>query len=153
MRLGLVAALVVALGGCGGSDPAPAGAPTERPPAAGEQAPPPAWLETESGPRWLGYSTFCWKNLCADAAAPRCDSEWVPSIPVRRGERVRYHLGFEPQGDVAMNTFEAASPRSGTVGSGREGAWTVEDEGPFAIFAYAQAGGDASYVGCFVLSR
>jgi hypothetical protein len=154
MRLGLVVALLVALAGCGGSDPERGAAgPADPPPAAGANAPPPAWVEKEAGASWLGYSTFCWKNLCADAAQPACGSEGVPSLEVRRGERVRYHLGFEPQGDVTLNAFGGPSPRSRTIGSGREGGWTVDDDGAFAIFSAAQAGGDASYVGCFVLSR
>jgi hypothetical protein len=154
MRSGLVLALVLALAGCGGDDPERGAAgPAEPPPVAGDNAPPPAWVETEAGTHWLGYSSFCWKNLCADSAAPACGSGTVPSIPVRPGERVGYHLGFEPQGDVTMNAFEGASPRSRTIGSGRAGGWTVEEGGAFGIFASAQSGGDASYVGCFVLSR
>jgi hypothetical protein len=114
--------------------------------------PPKAWVVTSTGRHQLGYSSYCWnrggEGLCADYAAPKCKGPAAaPTIFVRRGERVRFELGF--------------TPRSVSVSVGRDGTahdfvptrhptWRVTRAGPLSLFADAKTNGDASYVACIV---
>jgi hypothetical protein len=104
-KLPLFLALLV-LAACGSeqasapTEPAPAaqGAapPTERPPALDiEDGPPPAWIETETGSHWLAYSSYCWGTGCIDYVDISSRQD-VPLVRVRKGETVRFHLGFDP---------------------------------------------------------
>jgi hypothetical protein len=146
-----IALACVALTACGGDDGNGEAAPPSgpRPSGPGANGPPPAWLETEGGSFWLGYSTFCWGGTCADYVAPSCDSEHVPKIAVRRGERVTAHLGFEPR-EVSL-TFFPGGESGGQPSGGRNPSWRVERAGAFALFAAPKEGGDASYVACLEL--
>lgn len=151
MRALLPLAACLVLAACGSSaegagtepPPRPAPGPSDSPPAGeGEAEPPPAWVETEAGAFWLAYSSFCWTNLCVDYVAA-ADREDLPRIPVRAGERIRFHLGFRadalalhaPGGDSVE--LDPADP-----------VWIVDGAGPFSLFALAAAGedgADASY--------
>ena len=117
------------------------------------EGPPAAWLETERGSVWLGFSTFCWKTACADYVAPSCAAQrHVPRIVVRRGELVTAHLAFTPR-KLTLTYFLDGEPTSEPphqrLRATKEPAWRVEREGAFSLSAVADAGGDASYVGCF----
>ena len=111
-------------------------------------------METARGPIWLGYSSYCWhdgdQGVCADAAAPRCGPDWVPAVEARRGEVVRFHLGFEPRA-VAVSEFRgsgAAGVTTEDLEPRQDPSWRVRRAGAFSLFAQAEGGGDASYVGC-----
>jgi hypothetical protein len=124
--------------------------PGQPPPAIGNlAAPPPAWVETARGSRWLGYSSFCWGTTCADFSAPRCgDVGHTPTLRLRRGETVRFHLGFLPV-ELGLTFFGRDSRLKGyRLALRRTAAWHVDQRGVFSLFARAKADGDASYVGC-----
>lgn len=73
----------------------------------GGPAPPPAWVETEAGDHWLqtSFEKWCEGDRCvivtppaalaADAACRDILAD-VPEVRVRPGERVVFHLGFQP---------------------------------------------------------
>jgi hypothetical protein len=111
-------------------------------PKTGPKGPPAAWIETKAGRRWLGFSSYCWGNVCADAAAPRCSQQSVPSLTVDQGETVRAHLGYAPD--------EASVEDAHAKLDGRTVTWRVERPGPFLLFTRG-SGQDASYVGCGAL--
>jgi hypothetical protein len=126
--------------------------PSAAPPAVDslEHEPPPAWVETARGVYWLGYSTFCWPRAgCADAIAPSCDDErHVPRIPVRKGELVRFHLGFAPS-DVLVSMLKGDEALDRLL-SAENPVWRAR-RGAFALMAVAMDRGDASYAGCAVV--
>ncbi len=139
MRALLLLPLVLVAAACGSSAAAP---PATRSPAS-KNGPPAVWLETKAGKRWLGFSSFCWKQgnsgLCADGAAPTCGMQGVPEVSVQSGETVRAHLGYAPA---------EASVDNGVAGlRGRTVTWRVSEAGPFLLFTKGEQG-DASYVGC-----
>ena len=81
--------------------------------------PPPAWVGTAAGDRWLAYSSFCWSRaggrgagtgLCVDYAAPPRRRD-LPTIRLRTGELVRFHLGFRPR-SVSLNIGRRSIPLS-----------------------------------------
>jgi hypothetical protein len=157
--LALFAAAVLA--GCGaegdraGSPPPPpptVTGPADPPPEIGREAPPPAWIETEHGAFWLGYSTYCWKTVCADYIAPRCGDELVPTVVVAPGETVRFHLGFDPVEVVLASHLRVEREgESARLESGRTPSWRVTWAGATSLFARAapgQDGADASYAVC-----
>lgn len=119
--------------------------PVGPPPSAGNlKTPPPAWVETERGSRWLGFSTFCWVSGCADYIRPRCGDEHTPTLRLRRGERVRFHVGFAPK-EVSLT---AGNQRVYNFKPERIVAWRSTSTGAFSLFIRAKRGGDASYVAC-----
>jgi hypothetical protein len=148
-----VAALVLALAACGGGEARPAspGGPSGAPPERPGEGPPPAWVETEAGSVWLAYSTYCWGSVCADFVAPSCVGEQAaPRVELRRGETVRFHLGFEPA-EVALTFFpEGGEPDGVALDASRAPAWRADRAEAFSLFARAD-GRDASYAGCAVL--
>jgi hypothetical protein len=116
------------------------------PPTLGANGPPAAWIETEAGAFWLGYSTYCWKTVCADYMAPSCRGEAaVPDIAVRSGEEVRFHLGFEP--NTVVLTFFGTSVEQEELSASATPVWRVQRDGAIAVFSTAD-GRDASYVAC-----
>jgi hypothetical protein len=163
MKLALLAlvGVILVLPGCGladvfvGEDVSTttiAGGPSSPPPTLTDvsSAPPPAWVETEGGKYWLGFSTYCWESTCADYVAPECSSKHVPTIAVRRGETVRFHLGFQPT-RLSIEFFRRTEP------TGREklepsqaASWAVPHGGVIWLSADVERG-DASYVACFRL--
>ena len=125
--------------------PAPSG-PLEPPPTLGADGPPAAWIETEAGAFWLGYSTYCWKTVCADYIAPSCrGGAAVPDIAVRNGEEVRFHLGFEPNSVVL--TFFDTNVEQEELSASATPAWRVQRDGAIAVLSTAD-GRDASYAAC-----
>jgi hypothetical protein len=126
--------------------PAPTSGPLNPPPTLGANGPPAAWIETEAGAFWLGYSTYCWKTVCADYMAPSCRTGGdVPEIAVRSGEEVRFHLGFEPNSVVL--TFFGTSVEQEELSASATPAWRVQRDGAIAVFSTAD-GRDASYAAC-----
>lgn len=144
--------VLVALAGCG-ADEAPraapddpgAGAPASPPPEGGGNFPPPAWVSTARGAHWLAYGTFCWKSTCADSAGPKCGDGRTPTIVVDRGERVTFHLAFEPSKTSLEFYDEGVSVE---LDAGREPQWSVDQAGPAWLATAAAAGGDAAYAAC-----
>ncbi len=139
--------LVVASFAVAGSEAVPAAAPPRDPPPTLEKLkePPPAWVETSRGSRWLGYSSFCWGTTCADFVPPRCgDERHTPTLRLRRGEGVRFHLGFSPS-DVGLRGPDRRQHRFGTT---RTPEWRFTNVGTFSLFARSKSRGDASYVAC-----
>jgi hypothetical protein len=151
----LLAALVFAGCGAGEPDPPPeppvAGPaePAGPPPTVGDEVsagPPPAWIETEDGSYWLAYSSYCWKTTCVDYVAI-ADRDDVPTVPVREGELVRFHLGFEPSElSLSYGSTDLGIPQPRAE---RVAEWRATIEGGLWLFARAatgQGGADASYV-------
>jgi len=164
MRTSLLTVLAAAaLAGCGATEerdraaappppPATVTGPPEPPPKLAQEGPPPAWVETERGAYGLGFSTYCWKTVCADYIPPRCgDEKLVPTIVVDSGETVRFHLGFEP-GDVSMQSSGPGAAQFSPLEKTREPTWRVGTPGVWRLSASAapgQEGSDASYAACF----
>ena len=117
--------------------------------------PPAAWAVTSGGRVQLGYSSFCWisnrRSVCADSIAPRCGkgSGSAPVLRVRRGERVRFELGFAPR-SVSLSIGSGATHK---LVATRRPTWRATQAGPMALFADAKTNGDASYVACIVFRR
>jgi len=102
-------------------------------------SPPPAWIETTAGDRWLAFGSYCWKTLCADFIPPEMRPE-LPRITLRRGETVRFHVGFAPRSltlGVGGKTFKLAARRVSS--------WRAVRGGLATLHARA-ASGSASYV-------
>jgi hypothetical protein len=158
MRFVTLSLLTVLLAGCGGSaslPPANGGAQPPRQPApqAGRlKPPPPAWVESSRGSRWLGYSSFCWGTTCADFIAPRCgDERHTPTLRLRSGERIRFHLAFTPT-ELGLTFFGPNHQvRQHRLPLSRTPSWHIARAGTFSLFARAK-GGDASYVACVRLN-
>lgn len=160
--LALVGAILV-LPGCGladvfvGEDVSTttiAGGPTSPPPTVTDapSPPPPAWIETERGDYWLGFGSYCWGTACVDMVAPSCGSKFVPNVPVRRGEVVRFHIPFPPR-EVHLGLFADGRDAGGErVEPRRVVSWRVQRGGAVWLSARAKpgaAGADATYVACF----
>ena len=145
--LTLLVALALGLFGAGTSsgveESAPATArPTGPPPSLpGRVGPPPAWVETEHGSFWLAYSGFCWKALCVDMSAFPDD---LPPVVVRKGEVVRFHLGFRPR-RVELAVGRRADLRL-RLEPARTVSWRVERAGVVSLLAYSARGGSAGYL-------
>jgi hypothetical protein len=141
--------LTLFLGAGGAFGAAAAAAPTDPAPTAGAVSPPPAWVETATRDRWLAFSSFCWTGtegsnppaLCVDFIPPSMRDD-VPRISLRRGQVVRFHLGFTPaevSATVGKKTYRL-HPR-------QVAAWRVRGKGgTLLLAARAESGGDASYV-------
>jgi hypothetical protein len=147
MRFALLVTLALVLTACGASMRAVR--PTQPTPAIGREGPPPAWIETRSGSRWLGYSSYCWRHsegsttagMCADSAPAKCGAAGVPWIPLRARQEVRAHLGYTPN--------EVSVEHAAATLHGRVVEWRIAQAGPFLLFTKGE-GVDASYVGCAV---
>jgi hypothetical protein len=111
--------------------------------------PPPAWVETERGSFWLGYNGYCWKALCIKGG-PTGRGE-LPPVVVRRGEVVRFHLGFRPR-RVSLSMSRGAPRR---LEPARTMSWRVERGGFVSLLAYTArgepAGSSAGYFAVFKL--
>ena len=146
-----LAVLAVALdAGCGSGAPPVAaprsGAPTGPPPQLDGDAPPPAWIETAAGGHWLAYGSYCWGSTCADYSGSG-ERDDVPTIAVREGEPVTFHLGFEPR-HLSVGPEGGEEPSS-RLRPRRTAQWSPAAEGAFWLFVRAapgEDGADASYV-------
>lgn len=110
--------------------------------------PPPAWVETERGSFWLGYGGYCWKALCIKGG-PTGRTE-LPPVVVRKGEVVRFHLGFRPR-RVMLGVGRGGSVR---LEPARTVSWRVERAGVVSLLAYSargEPGGSAGYFAVFRL--
>ncbi len=115
-------------------------APAGDPPDAGSAAPPAAWVDTPAADRWLAHSTYCWTTQCADYINPEMRED-LPRIAVRRGQTVRFELGFEPTSltlQVGVRSYEL-TPR-------QRATWRVRGKGGVLVLFATAEGGDASYV-------
>jgi hypothetical protein len=116
--------------------------------------PPAAWVVTSGGRVQLGYSSYCWmtkrRSVCADSTAPHCGKGpgAAPVVRVRRGDQVRFELGFAPR-SVSLSVGRGATHK---LGAARHPTWRATRSGPLALFATAK-NGDASYVACIVFRR
>ena len=155
----LAAAVLAVSGGCGwsGLDSGPESAdprhprePNSPPPEVqpGLTAPPPAWVESERSSRWLGYSSYCWESTCADFVERSCHSRHVPKIALRRGEVVRFHLGFRPR--AVRIAFERPGGGEKKLEAAQVTSWRVDRAGVVSLSARARDG-DASYIACIRL--
>jgi hypothetical protein len=102
-------------------------------------APPPAWIETRRGDRWLAFSSYCWTNTCIDSR-PLEDRVDIPRIVVSRGERVHFHLDFDPTKlsvKVGTMTYPLAAERVAS--------WRVRGTGTFAVVHAMKDGFRAEY--------
>jgi hypothetical protein len=117
--------------------------------------PPKAWVVTLTGRHQLGFSTYCWskggESVCVDYLAPTCGgTAAAPTIFVRRGERVRFELGFTPRSvSVSVGRDGAAHELAPT----RRPTWRASRAGPLSLFVDAKTNGDATYVACIVFRR
>ena len=148
MRSLVVGLMTVSLSTCGGNAgfPTVTGAPGKPPSAPGvHSGPPPAWVQTARGGRWLGYSSFCWAELCADYAGARCRHADTPTLHLTRGEVIQFHLAFAPS-EIAMSRGPRA--RTERLELARSPIWRVRAAGAFTLFVRAKRGGDASYTAC-----
>jgi hypothetical protein len=72
--------------------------PTSAPPRSpASSAPPPAWVQYSGGSRWLAFDSYCWSahrhGACADMIGPQMRRD-IPTVFLRPGELVRFHLAF-----------------------------------------------------------
>lgn len=88
--------------------------------------------------------------MCADYTAASCADERIPEVAVRDGERVRFHLGFEPR--TITLQVGGTSPSEHRLKPMRITEWKAAGEtGPATLYSRSEAdtaGGDASYVAC-----
>jgi hypothetical protein len=147
----LLVALVLggfAVGGSSGEQSSSAAArPSSRPPPVSRVGPPPAWVETERGSFWLGYAGDCWKDLCIKSGPTRRGD--LPPVIVRKGEVVRFHLGFRPRRVLL------AVGRSGGVRlvPARTIRWRIERAGRVSLLAYSAREGPGGSAGYFAVFR
>jgi hypothetical protein len=128
-----------------------AAAATARPPgpAPDSGGPPAAWIETRSGDRWLAFSSYCWTRRpgpgapatgrCVDLIPPQRRRD-LPTIRLRAGELVRFHLGFRPR-SVSLNFGRRSFPLSNVAAP----SWRVAGPGGVGLLFATHARGDASY--------
>jgi hypothetical protein len=148
MRSLVVGLMTVSLSTCGGNAGLPTvNGPPDKPPSAPgvDSGPPPAWVQTARGARWLGYSSFCWDELCADYAGARCGDAHTPTLLLTRGEVITFHLAFKPSESGIFRGLRARTKRLELV---RSPSWRVLGAGAFTLFVRPKRGGDASYTGC-----
>jgi len=69
----------------------------------------------------------------------------VPTVRVRRGETLRFELGFAPS-SVQLSVHG----RLRKLAVNRRPSWRVDRSGVLTLFVRAKSGGDASYTACLV---
>lgn len=120
---------------------AAAGPPAGPPPRATDPAPPPGWLETGTTRRWLAYGSYCWSTVCADMVPPSLRHD-IPTIAVRVGARLRFHLGFAPTKLELVRGLATTPLRAASAVTFR-----VRARGTYVLLLSARAtSGDASYL-------
>jgi hypothetical protein len=144
--LAALVALAALLSACGDDAAAPiaANTPASDPPlAAGvDSGPPPAYVETPSGAEWMAYGSYCWGGTCADVVPPEMRED-IPTLAVREGDRITFHLDFDPSELTLSFEDGEAIP----VPTEREVSWPVTRGGVLNLFAReGNPGGDVAYV-------
>jgi|SRR5579884_148724 len=128
------------------------GPPRSPAPRLRQQAPPPAWLETRTKTRWMAFSSYCWsapasattrKAVCADMSPPQSRTD-LPTLTVHRGEPVRIHLAYLPNG-VHLTLYRAMSFKHYVLAPRRVLSWRAAGSGIVALDVRA-APGTASYL-------
>ena len=123
------------------------GRPTPQPPSLEglDSPPPPAWVETPRGTEWMAFGSYCWGTECADMRMPV--AEELPTVRVREGEQLVFHLGFEPDAlYLRVFTDDGQEQRPPVqLPAQRTVTWRAGGQGILDLFATGQAGGDASY--------
>jgi hypothetical protein len=148
-----LSALLLACG-CGQSVAAShsASRPAGQPPRHPRGAPPPAWADTKNGSRWLAYSSYCWStdaaHQCADIAQPPCADPRTPEIELRQGERVHFHLGFDPSKVVVTG-----GGSSKTLAAVRNPTWKARRRNGAMTLSTRARRGDAAYAACLRFAR
>lgn len=125
--------------------------PSGPPPRSAEVAPPPAWVATRARSAWLAYGSSCWTQrrpdgtaagMCVDTIAPEQRTD-LPTLVVRHGETVAFHVGFTPR----QAQLDLGESRAVTLAPGRRMTWRVRGRPrTLTLLAYPRGGGDASYV-------
>ena len=113
--------------------------------------PPPAYVIVDGVRRRLAQSSFCWRTTCADFVQARCGDGRTPTVRVRRGQRVRFRLGFDPTDVRLTYTGRLEVIYRVRFAPRRTVTWRVRlfagrDE--YVLFARAPLG-DTSYAVCF----
>jgi hypothetical protein len=124
-------------------------------PAPDSVGPPPAWIGTAAGDRWLAFSSYCWSRRpgagapatgrCVDLIAPQHRRD-LPTIRLRAGELVRFHLGFRPR-SVSLNIGRRSFPLSNVAAP----SWRVRGPGGVGLLFATHPRGDASYAARLVV--
>jgi hypothetical protein len=112
----------------------------ERRPARRRLGGAPGRVARHPGRRPLGYSTYCWTTQCADYINPEMRDD-LPTIAVRRGQVVRFRLGFIP-----TSLSLQVGGRSYELKPKQNAAWRVRGKGGVLVLFATAEGGDASYV-------
>jgi hypothetical protein len=117
-------------------------------------SPPPAWIETASASHWLAYSSYCWTRnraaVCADFIPPPMRVKELARLELRRGETVRFHLGFQPTA-VSISFFvKGKLGRQIRLAAKQDPAWKATVGGVLLLEARV-GGGDASYAAVVTL--
>ncbi len=107
--------------------------------------PPPAWMQSSSGGHWMAYGSYCWDGTCADMAPPEMRKD-IPALDVTEGQRLTFHLGFDPT-ELRLSFLSDSSRDETVLPSDRVVRWTVTRGGFLQLTGDAGSpGGDASYV-------
>lgn len=121
LAVGTTGALLVAgLATAAPKDPAP--------PQPLTVAPPPAWVEAPRGDSWLAYSTFSWNGFSLEIKQPLDP----PTLIVRRGQTLRFHLGFKPTS--ALPPFLDVGPATFQLTFSQTPSWRVPRKGKIAAY-------------------
>jgi hypothetical protein len=113
--------------------------------------PSPAYVIVDGATRRLAQSSYCWRTTCADYVRPRCGDRRTPTVRVRKRQRARFRIGFDPTqvGLIYVGRLEVRYvlrfAASRTV-AWRVRAFTGRDE---FILTARSALGDTSYAVCF----
>ena len=115
-------------------------------------APPPAHVEVGTSLIRPAQSSYCWTTRCADYIPPRCTDGRTPAIRVRRGQTIRFRLGFTPKRlSLAFHARASAGATHTPLKAARVSSYRVARGGAFGIFAGTADNLSTSYVGCFRL--
>src|SRR5689334_10872421 len=106
-------------------------------------------MTTTTGRHRLALSSYCWMSkgagICADSIAPHCKGPGsAPVIEIRRGERVRFEIGFSPR----TVSLAVGGRKARPLATNRNPTWRADRAGALSLFADAKTNGDASYVAC-----
>jgi hypothetical protein len=112
--------------------------------------PPAAWVATRAGERWLATASTCWRRagsaeiLCVGPVARRAE---IPRLTVRRGESVRFRLGFAP----TQTPFLRIGTRTFRLARSTAPAWRAAGTGGQAQLIVRGTRGDVVYAAAFTV--